>query len=76
MANILSRERRLHLAAALVDGNSECAVARMTDVNPRTISRFALALGRGAQRLHDRLVRDLSLGSIEIDEEASARGGR
>lgn len=68
MANIVSRERRLQMLAALVDGNSECAVARMIDINTRTISRFALALGRGAERLHDRLVRDLSPRLIEIDE--------
>jgi IS1 family transposase len=68
MANILPRERRLQVLAALVDGNSESAVGRMTDVNARTISRFALALGQGAERLHNRLVRDLTIGSIEVDE--------
>lgn len=68
MANVLSRDKRLQVLAALVEGNSEGAVERMTDVNARTISRFALALGQGAARLHDRLVRELAIDAIEIDE--------
>ena len=44
----------------IVDGNSERAVERMTDVERKTIRQFALTLGAGAQRLHDRMVRDLS----------------
>ena len=66
--SILSTEQRLRVLAALVDGNSERAVERMTDVERKTIRRFALTLGAGAQRLHDRMVRDLSCSMIEVDE--------
>ena len=66
--SLLSTEQRLRVLAALVDGNSERAVERMTDVERKTIRRFALALGAGAQRLHDRLVRDLSCSMIQVDE--------
>lgn len=68
MANVLSDGKRLRVLAALVDGNSERAVERITEVNARTIRKFALVLGAGAQRLHDRLVRDLSCSVVEVDE--------
>ncbi len=66
--SVLSTEQRLRILAALVDGNSERAVERMVDVERKTIRRFALTLGAGAQRLHDRIVRDLSCSMIQVDE--------
>ena len=66
--SVLSTEQRLRILAALVDGNSERAVERMVDVERKTIRRFALSLGAGAQRLHDRIVRDLSCSMIQVDE--------
>jgi IS1 family transposase len=66
--SVLSREQRLRVLAALVEGNSERAIERMTDVARQTVKRFALLVGQGAQRLHDRLARDLSCSLIEIDE--------
>jgi hypothetical protein len=66
--NVLPAEKRLRVLAALVDGNSERAVERMTDVPQKTVGRLALTLGAGAQRLHDRLVRDLSCSMIQVDE--------
>ena len=71
MANVLPFEKRLRVLAALVDGNSVRATSRMTEVHQDTISRFALAMGTGAQHLHDRLVRDLSCTLIEVDEQWS-----
>lgn len=68
MSNVLSDEKRLAVLAALVEGNSERAVARMTDVNPRTIAKLSLALGEGAIRLHNRLARDLQCSLITVDE--------
>lgn len=66
--NVLSDEKRLKVLAALVEGNSESAVSRMTDVQPNTISRFSLLMGEGSTRLHDRLVRDLPCSLIQVDE--------
>ncbi|WP_441292049.1 IS1 family transposase [Sorangium sp. KYC3313] len=74
MANVLPAEKRLAVLAALVDGNSERAVSRMTDVSRAAISRFGLALGAGAQRLHDRLVRGLRCELIQADEVFSYVG--
>ncbi|WP_437912535.1 transposase [Sorangium sp. So ce302] len=68
MANVLPRERQLAVLAALVDGNSERAVERMTGVERKTIRRFALRVGIAAQSLHNTMARDLSLSLIESDE--------
>jgi hypothetical protein len=66
--SVLSPEQRLHVLAALVDGNSERAVERMTDVDRKTIRRFALRLGKSAQSLHNTMAHDLSCSVIEQDE--------
>jgi IS1 family transposase len=65
---VLSREKRIAVLRALVEGNSERAVERMTDVNARTIARLAVEFGTGAARLHDQLARDLTCTDIECDE--------
>ncbi|KYF92884.1 transposase [Sorangium cellulosum] len=62
------------MLAALVDGNSERAVSPITDVSRSAISRFGLALGTGAQRLHDRLVQGLRCELIQADEVFSYVG--
>src|ERR1700685_2373777 len=66
--NVLPREEQIAVLSGLVDAHSERAIERTTLVNRRTISRLAMRLGAGAQRLHDRLVRDLSCSRIEMDE--------
>jgi IS1 family transposase len=68
VANVLPEEKRLRVLAALVDGNSERAVERMTEVNRETVGRFARLLGLGAERLQDRIARDLSFSLVQIDE--------
>jgi IS1 family transposase len=68
LANVLSDEKRLKCLAFLVDGNSVRGTERRTDVNLRTILRLGLLLGQGAQRLHDRMVRDLQCSMIQVDE--------
>ena len=65
---ILAHEKRLTVLAALVDGNSVRATERMTGVNLRTILRFAVTLGEGAQRLHNAMARDLASPMVETDE--------
>lgn len=68
VSNVLPWEKRVRVLAALLDGNSERAVERMTDVNRETIGRLALTLGAGAARLQDRLARDLRTPLIQVDE--------
>jgi hypothetical protein len=66
--SVLSAEQRLHVLAALVDGNSERAVEKMTGVSRPSIGKFALTLGRAAQWLHNTMAHDLSFSCIESDE--------
>lgn len=68
VSNVLPDEKRLLVLRALLDGNSERAVARIAEVGRATVSRFALTLGEGAQRLHDRLVRGLRSELVQADE--------
>src|SRR4051812_33462847 len=68
VANVLPGEKRLRVLAALVDGNSERAVERMTEVNRETVGRYALTFGIAAEHLHNRIARDLSCSLIEVDE--------
>lgn len=68
MANVLPVEKRLGILTALVDGNSERAVERMTGVTKKTVGRFALTLGTGAQYLHNAMAFGLSTEKIEQDE--------
>lgn len=65
---VLSAEKRLHILAALVDGNSHRAIERMHDVEKKTVGRFALRLGQGAAWLHNAQVRDLACPLIQVDE--------
>lgn len=66
--NVLSHEKRLRVFAALVDGCSLRAIERMTGVHQRTIRKFALTLGEGAERFHNKHVRDLRPSLISMDE--------
>jgi hypothetical protein len=66
--NVLSDEKRLRVFAALVDGNSIRAIERMTDVHQRTIRKLALTLGEGAQRFHNKHVRNLRPSLLALDE--------
>ncbi|MFO0763040.1 MAG: transposase [Byssovorax sp.] len=64
----MSEEKQLGVLAGLVEGNSERAIERMTGVNRQTVNRFGLRYGLGAQRLHDRLVRNLNCSTMVLDE--------
>lgn len=69
--NVLSHERRCRVIASLVDGMSLRAVERTTDVTLKTVGRLALDVGEGCQRLHDRIMRDLTCAMLQFDEQHS-----
>lgn len=68
LVNVLSAEKRLRVLAALVQGNTVLGISEQTGVHQRTIAKFALKIGQGCQRLHDRIVRDLHCYSVQCDE--------
>ena len=66
--NKLSTAKRTAVVAALVEGNSVRATARMTDVSEPTILKLLAELGDVCTKFHDVAVRDLRSRRIECDE--------
>jgi IS1 family transposase len=66
--NILSREQQTEIIAALCEGVGQRAVSRLTGTDRKTVARLALAIGRGAAELHDRMMVGLRVHRIECDE--------
>jgi len=68
VSNVLSAEKRVAVATALVEGCSIATTARMTGVSRDTIGRLLIKLGEGCKRLHNKLVRGVEAGAVEMDE--------
>src|SRR5438477_4349420 len=66
--NILSRDKQIEIIAALCEGVGQRAVSRLTGTDRKTVARLALAVGRGAAELHDRMMVGLRVHRIECDE--------
>lgn len=66
--NILSRDQQIDIIAALCEGNAQRAVARMVDVDRKTVARLALQVGNGCAILHDRRMVGIRTGRLELDE--------
>lgn len=66
--HILPLAKRVEVIAHLCEGAGIRPCSRLTDVSKPTILALLLRLGRGCDRLHDRLVRDLDIRYIEGDE--------
>ncbi len=66
--NILPREKQTEAVAALTEGVSVRAVERLTGINRGIILSLGLCVGQGCTALHNRLMRDLNVNRIELDE--------
>jgi IS1 family transposase len=66
--NILPRHKQAGIVSALVEGCSIRAVERLTGVHRDTIMRLGVAAGEGCHALNDRLMRNLNVGVVELDE--------
>lgn len=66
--NILPRDKQIEIIAALCEGVGQRAVSRLTGTDRKTVARLALAIGRGAAELHDRMMVGLHVHRIECDE--------
>ena len=58
----LSTEKRATLVAALVEGNSVRATARMTDVAFNTVLKFVVDIGTACATFYDQSMRNLTCG--------------
>lgn len=66
--NVLPLPVRVRIASCLAEGCSLASTARLAGVQPNSVMRFNLLLGRACDRLHRARVRALYCPVIEIDE--------
>lgn len=67
--NVLSFETQVRIIAALTEGCSIRSVERLTEVHRDSVMRLGVRVGEGCARLHDRMMRDLQVNLIELDEQ-------
>ena len=67
--NTLSFEKQTQIIAALTEGCSIRATERLTATHRDSVMRLGVRVGEGCERLHDRLMRDLQVNLIELDEQ-------
>lgn len=68
MANVLSTPKRVQIVAALIEGMSVRATARMVDVSKDTVAKLSLELGEACIRYMDETLRDLPCRRLQVDE--------
>src|SRR5882672_4850915 len=74
--NRLSTAKRIAVVAALVEGNSVRATARMTDVSKPTILKLLADLGEVCATYHHEHVRGLKCRRVQADEIWSFIGAK
>ncbi len=74
--NKLSTAKRAAVVAALVEGNSIRATARMTDVSKPTILKLLADIGTAYAEYHDATVRELRCQRLQVDEIWSFVGAK
>lgn len=73
--NLLPIEKQVRAISALVEGCSIRSTERFTETHRDIIIRLGVRVGKGCERLHDRLFRGLNVAAIELDEPR-VDGGR
>lgn len=68
MMNILPFDKQIAAIAALTEGCSIRATERLTDIHRDSIMRLGVRVGEGCALIHDRLMRNLQVARIELDE--------
>ena len=66
--NKLTRERRIAVVQALVEGNSIRATCRMTGTAKGTVLRLVAEIGAACAQFHDRTVRNIKAKRLQADE--------
>lgn len=66
--NRLSRQQRIQIISALVEGNSIRATVRMTGVSKNTVTKLLVDAGIAAAAYHDDHMRNLPCQRIQMDE--------
>ncbi len=68
MANVLKPEKRAAIIAALVEGSSVRATARMVNVSKNTVTKLVMDLGSACAAYQFDALRNLSSKRIQVDE--------
>jgi IS1 family transposase len=68
MANVLNKDKRIAVIAALAEGSSIRAIERITGISRNTIMRLGVRVGQGCARLLDAKMRDLTCNFLQFDE--------
>ncbi len=66
--NVLTRDERIRVVAALVEGNSLRSVSRMTGIARNTITKLLVDLGEACMQYHDTHVRNVRVRRLQCDE--------
>lgn len=66
--NKLTKEKRVQVLAALVEGNSIRSTVRMTGISKNTITKLLRDVGRVCERYQNEIMVDLSCKRIQVDE--------
>ena len=64
----LSIDKKISIIGALVEGSSIRSIERMTGVHRDTITRLAVRVGKGCERLMDDKIRRVHCDFLELDE--------
>jgi IS1 family transposase len=68
MANVLKPEKRAAIVAALVEGYSIRATARMVGVSKDTVAKLQLEIGAACARYQSETLRNLPCRRVQVDE--------
>jgi IS1 family transposase len=74
MANVLPQDKQIAIISALTEGVSIRATERLTGVHRDTIMRLGVRIGEGCSALHERMMVNLQVGRVEMDETWSYVG--
>jgi IS1 family transposase len=69
--SVLAFEKQIEIISALVRGSGMRATTAITETHRTTISKLALAVGEGCQRLLDAKMRNLDASLLQFDEQWS-----
>jgi IS1 family transposase len=66
--NMLTKEKRIQVLRALVEGNSIRATVRITGIAKNTVVKLLRDAGRACERFHNKAMVDLPCQRIQVDE--------
>jgi len=66
--NILPYDKQVAAISALTEGVSIRATERLTGIHRDTIMRLGVRVGEGCAALHDRMMRNVQVPRLELDE--------